>query len=65
MGMRSLRVYVEMNATENSTDGRRRATTTVRVAPDTRDDLYELKAREDTYDDVIRRLLDEHAAGDE
>lgn len=32
-------------------------TTTIRLKEDTVDDLYELKGRNDTYDDVVSRLL--------
>lgn len=36
-----------------------RNATSIRVDPETADELHGLKQRGDSYDDVIRRLLDE------
>lgn len=39
-------------------------TTTIRVRTDTRDRLYALQGRTDSYDDVIRWLLDAYTDDD-
>ena len=35
-------------------------TTHIRVGEDTADELYRLKSRKDSYDDVIKQLISEH-----
>lgn len=37
------------------------ASTTIRLDKETADDLHALKRRGDSYDDVVSRLLEEHA----
>lgn len=37
-------------------------TTHIRVGEDTADELYRLKSRKDSYDDVIQKLIAEHDA---
>ena len=36
-------------------------TTTIRLETETADELHGLKRRGDSYDDVVSRLLEEHA----
>lgn len=40
-------------------------TTHIRVGEDTADELYRLKSRKDSYDDVIQMLIAEHDAAKE